>query len=706
MAELPRYQQVETYEPARPSMGQAQALQSLSQKLAAFTQGQQRQADIFAAQEAERAGQAAAAGKKGGVEMRQPGTIRADAFNKGALMAHAAAIQTDIRETTARLETTFATNMEGFQQALDSYKEGLFTQIDPMLRPYAETDINQYAASSRTRIFNATFAQQMEENLAEINKAAEGLTGDAMRAYREGDLEAAATAQEKLFFTWEQGVIEGVLDRGKVDQARAAFDKNADQNWILGEFDRVLRNEGIDAATKAFDKFRGEKTKDLTPEAKDQVLTRMQTLMSAEYTRQGREAALVRAEQEAREKMVKGQVDSVKKALTAGNIPPNIDDVLQQAEGTKYYAELQTELAIARQTSDFAMLNPDAQAAVITQMKSRKDLTGEEVALLDRYEKAHNYVMEGLNKDSFSLAVEQGYINNVQPLDLNNPESIEMRRMQAETASAIYGRRVSPISSQEAAQFTEAMVRGTADEQQAMMQSMVTGFGDQTMDVFDSMFKEGAGSYAIAGGLMMEGRPSVARNVFLGMEQMKTNKEIIAKDFDLEFGNGVGNVYAMTPKHMGALRDATRALYAQKMAMQGMFAEKENVDSATLQEAINEITGGIVVIEWNGSGIFSDDNYKIEAPAPGMDDSDTEDWLSGITAGHIEAMGGTTGISSADVAELVSEQRVQLISIGAGRYNLQTYTGNFIMDRNGNPFELTYSKDMADTEVGKPEPVQ
>jgi hypothetical protein len=130
VAELPRYQQVETYEPARPSMGQAQALQSLSQKLAAFTQGQQRQADIFAAQEAERAGQAAAAGKKGGVEMQQPGTIRADAFNKGALMAHAAAIQTDIRETTARLETTFATNMEGFQQAMDSYKEGLFTQID------------------------------------------------------------------------------------------------------------------------------------------------------------------------------------------------------------------------------------------------------------------------------------------------------------------------------------------------------------------------------------------------------------------------------------------------------------------------------------------------------------------------------------------------------------------------------------------------
>lgn len=706
MAELPRYQQVETYEPAPPSMGQARALQSLSQKLAAFTEGQQRQADIFAAQEAERAGQAAAAGKKGGVELQQPGTIRADAFNKGALMAHAAAIQTDIRETTARLETTFATNMEGFQQAVDSYKEGLFAEIDPMLRPYAETDINQYASSSRTRIFNATFAQRMEENLAEINKAAEGLTGDAMRAYREGDLEAAATAQEKLFFTWEQGVKEGILQQGQVDEARSAFDKNADQNWILGNFDRVLRDEGIEAANTAFEKFRDEKTKELTPEAKDAVLTRMQTLLNQEYTRQNREAAVAKARVEAQEKLIKGQVDSVKKALTVGQIPENADQVLQQAEGTKYYDELKTELAIARMTTDFAMLNPDNQAAIITQMKSRKDMTGEDVALLERYEKAHKYVLDGLAGDSFSLAVEQGYISNVQPFDLNNPESIALRQMQAETASAIYGRRVSPISSQEAAQLTESMSRGSADEQQAMMQNLVTGFGDQSLDVLDSMFQEGAGSYAIAGGLMLEGRPSAARNIFLGMEQIKNNKGIIAKDFDVEFADKVGGTYAMTPQHMTALRDATRALYAQKMAMQGMFSESESADGKVLDQAITEITGGILEIEWNGSGIFVDDNYKIEAPAAGMDADATEDWLSSITAGHIEAMGGVKGLSSTDVAEMVSEQRVQLVSIGSGRYNLKTYTGNFIMNRDGYEFELAYDKNMAVTNVGTPEPTE
>jgi len=689
VAELPRYQQTELYEPAQPSGAQARSLQSLSQKLAAFTEGQQRQADIYAAQEGERAGQAAAAGKKGGVEMASTATIRGKAFNKGALMAHAAAIQTDIRETTARLETTFATNMEGFQQAMESYKEGLFAEIDPMLRPYAETDINDYASRSRTRIFNATFEQQMAENLAEINKAATGQAEDAMRAYREGDLEGAATAQEKLFFTWQQGVEEGILDQGEVDRARKAFDDEADSNWILGEFDRVLRNEGLQAANDAFEKYRAAEEKDLSPEKKDQILTRMQTLISAEYTRQGREAAVAKAQQEAKEKAIADQVTITKKALQSGVIPDGVDQLIVQAEGTKYYNELKTELAYARVTSEFALQKPADQAAAISQIRAKKNPTTQELELLSRYESINKEITTRLNEDPLTLAMEQQIVQ-MTAFDPADPESMRTRLMNAEVASAHYGVAVAPITRAEAGQLNNMIANARGEQKIALLNSMVTGFGERSIDVLDIMFKEGGGNYAIAGALLKDGRLGPAQNVLRGMDTLANNKGIIPKDFDEMIGQTIGPVYGDMPAQMKAIKNSVMAVYAQKAVNDGILVGGDTVDSALLEESIREITGGIITMDVNATGFFSDDTYQIEAPYWGATASDTESWMESITESDINEMGGTKGISASNVAEMINGGLVRLISMGSGEYEVYTRSGHAVIAEDGDSFILKY----------------
>lgn len=698
MAELPRYQQTELYEPAQPSGAQARSLQSLSQKIAAFTEGQQRQADIYAAQEGERAGQAAAAGKIKGVEMASTATIRGKAFNKGALMAHAAAIQTDIRETTARLETTFATNMEGFQQAMESYKEGLFSQIDPMLRPYAETDINDYASRSRTRIFNATFEQQMAENLAEINKAATGQAEDAMRAYREGDLEGAATAQEKLFFTWEQGVKEGVLDQGEVDRARKVFDDEADSNWILGEFDRKLRNEGLQAANDAFEKYRASEEKDLSPDKKDQILTRMQALINAEYTRQNRETAIAKAQQEAKEKAIADQVTITKQALKAGVIPDGVDQLIVQAEGTKYYNELKTELAYARVTSEFALRKPTDQAAEISQIRAKKNPTAQELELLSRYQAINKEITTRLNEDPLTLAMEQQIVQ-MTAFDPTDPESMRIRLMNAEVASAHYGVAVAPITRAEAGQLNNAIANARGEEKIAIMNNMVTGFGERSIDVLEMMFKEGGGNYAVAGALLKDGRIGPAQNVLRGMDTLANNKGIIPKDFDEMIGSSIGPTYAAMPKQLKTMKNAIMALYAQKAANEGILVGGDSVDSALLEESIFEITGGILTMETNATGIFGDDQYTIEAPYWGATAADAEEWMQSITESDIKEMGGTKGIPASNVAEMINQGWVKLVSYGNGEYEVYTRAGHAIIAEDGDSFILKYGVKGTNAEV-------
>ena len=138
-------------------MGEAKVYATLSERLQSFASRQSRQADIQAQTEGALAGAQQSAGKIGGTQMMDENTIRGAAFNKAARAGHAAAIQNDIRENTSRLETQFANDIEGFNASMAKYKEGLVSEIDPSMRMYVETDLDQYAGASQTRIANNAF---------------------------------------------------------------------------------------------------------------------------------------------------------------------------------------------------------------------------------------------------------------------------------------------------------------------------------------------------------------------------------------------------------------------------------------------------------------------------------------------------------------------------------------------------------------------
>ena len=688
--ELTRYQSTETYDAPQISMGQARVYETLSQRLQSFADRQARQADIQAQREGALAGAEAAAGKIGGTQMMDENTIRGAAFNKAARAGHAAAIQNDIRENTARLETQFATDIEGFNASMTKYKEGLVSEVDPSMRMYVETDLDQYQGASQTRIANNAFKLQQQETLAEVTRAAQGLQDDAQRYWREGDLDRASMAGSKLEFMLDQAVQEGLMEPVAVEKLKMAYQEESDTNYVLGDFERILQNQGLEAAQKAYDNYAKADNPDLSVSANDTLKSKMRALVSAERVKQTRQLALDKAKKTARETAIKDEVDVATEAMDQGRTISNFDEILERAKGTKYEKDLLRANALAKAGQEFAAGSMQQQEATLNRLRNKKEITTGEQRALERFEKIYKREQTQLKEDPFALAMEQG-IAQPTPIDYSNLESLQARGLEAQQASAHYGMKINPLTKQEAAQLATILQEGNTDQKMLIMQNMVDGFGTYAVDAMREVAKQGGGIYAAAGDQMGQGQPQVARAMLQGMRQIEMNKDILPKELRTDIGTGLQGIFANFPKQQALVIDSVEALYAQRMAMKGKLVNKDDaVDSDILEESINQVTGGILEVEFQGQGMLWDDNYYIQAPAPGMTSDDFDDWTGSIKAGDIDAMGGVMGLTSQDVAEMVNDQTVKFITIDQGVYYLETRSGNVIQDANGKPFEFRH----------------
>lgn len=684
MAEIKRFRRETTFDRPRVDMTEAQGFKSLASKLQAFSSRQQGILDQQAALEGELAGKAAASGKIGGAEFKQEQTIRARAFNKGAQMAHAAAIQTDIRSNVGRLEIEHKNDPAGFEAALGGYKDGLFGEIDPRLRPHAESEIADYASRAQLRLLEQQQAQQIKENAAQTSTMASGFRDDAMNAYRAGDIALALKKQEQLFALWDEAVADGVFDVEKVASAKAKFEESADANLLLGQFDKTLRNQGVESAEKALDNLKQVEKSDLSPEAREKLITTMETRISRARAAANREQAKKKAEQAAIEKQLKRSVKSAIHALDRGYIPENLEQLSEAVAGTDLEADLAKATQFAEAANEFSLLNPDTQAATLNRMREDKSRSGEEVELIERYEKVHNHTVSMLKENPLQLAVEQGVLSGLPPIDLNNPETLQQRMLAVQTAEAHYRQNISPLTKREVVQMSDAMTKMGADQKLAVLGAVVSATGESSFEIMEQLDKSNQTLLAMAGSLMAEGQPEVARLAILGSEQIQHNKGILPKDTDLmpEVNSYLGTAYIANPRHQAAVVRTVKAVYASMAADAGII--DGTLDTDLLESALEAVTGGVIVRDNPGWG--TGDSYVV-APARGVDEDQFEEWIDGLTIADIEAMGGIMALEGDELVEQVQEG--MLVSAGKGRYLVNVGTG-YLLAPDGEPFELTW----------------
>jgi hypothetical protein len=240
VAEFQRYQRSETVRPGGVSTARAQGLQSLSNKLQSFASGQHAQADQEASIEGSRAGQAAGVGKTHGANMQGNDTIRGRAFNKAAIMAHAAQIQIEVRDNVAEFERTNQFDAAGFDAQVEGMKKGLLSEIDPLLQPHAEAEINDYVGRSRQTIQANIYKQQMQENLATISKGADGMKEDILKAARTNDPMLLEKKFTQLTSLYNEGIKDHVLDPSKVQDQLNTIDEQIDEQIMLGHFYKLI----------------------------------------------------------------------------------------------------------------------------------------------------------------------------------------------------------------------------------------------------------------------------------------------------------------------------------------------------------------------------------------------------------------------------------------------------------------------------------
>ena len=115
---MPQYQRQVQYQRTGMNNEEAQGFQTLANQLEQFSNIQQDAMDRTAALQGEKHGQTAAAGKTSGVVMQDDSTIYSRSFNKGARMAYAAAIQTDIRSNVSRIQRENSHDVQAYNSAL------------------------------------------------------------------------------------------------------------------------------------------------------------------------------------------------------------------------------------------------------------------------------------------------------------------------------------------------------------------------------------------------------------------------------------------------------------------------------------------------------------------------------------------------------------------------------------------------------------
>jgi hypothetical protein len=524
---------------------------------------------------------------------------------------------------------------------------------------------------------------------------------DVLQAARAGDVDLQERKIEQITAILSEGVQDGLLDANKIAAEAVLFSEKVDEQIVLGLFDKILNTGDIKSAEGELAKFKKSNNKDLLPSTKDAIIQKVQAKINSKNAIINKEKAAKNAQLVAREKILQREVKDLNYALDKGYVPDNMDQIYEDAKGTKFEKDVEFAIKFGKKAVGFLAKRPSEQANAISVLKSKKNISAQGVKFIERLEKIYDYTQKALKEDALSLAIEQGIVKDPVVFDVTNPESLQQRLLHSETASAHYGVNVSPLTKQEAISLTNLISESDVEQQSLILGNLVNGFGENSAEVLEQMKDSGPKAHVVAGGLLLESkkhnmrsRAVISRNVLLGMKQLELNPDAIPNDFDLTVGGVLKATYSDHPEQQAIIMQGVRALYAQKMAVQGNLhkgaAETAATDVDVANEAIVEVTGGLADIEWNGSGYLSDDDYQIEVPVPGMRTDDVEDWMESITADDIDAMGGVKGFKSKDAAEMINDGVIKLVSAGDGRYKVQTYSGRFFSKADGSDFNLTY----------------
>ena len=720
MAEITRYQRSEAAQAVPTSKAEANNLNSLADRLRQFSNKQFEREAQQAGIEGKQAGQLAASGKIGGLDLSDNSTIRSRAFNQGAQLSHAAAIKIDINENISRLKMENPYDVAAFTELANGYKKGLLAEVDPSIRAMAEGDLNTAISNGTIKIGADFMKQEQTKQVATIQKGVDVAMELSLQMAARGDIEGSDDQMNQIKTAIQAGIDANLpgVDQAYLDTTMSKLTEAADYELILGEFKRELDANGIEAAENALDAF-SEYTDQLVdengdevsilPDTKRKIISAMETLISRDRSDQSRANAAFKAQQAAKTKEIKRQAKKATYALKRNQIPDGVNDLVAAAtlNGDKEVAEdLMLELIVTQQmiatTNEdgisFVDRSPIEQEQMINDLKKHKNLPPGTTRLLERMEETHDYTMSEINKgNAMSLAFEQGVISDLPQIDFSDPqfnsaEFYEERMQLHQVVEAHYDMELSPFTDIEAKSLISYMDSAEVPlvSKIKTMTNLVDGLGDGASKVMEQLFDKNAVEYTMVGELVLNDNPTLAFKILEGMDLIRLG--VVEKPTGLhEAITGVmGDVLNNNPTYKGAVIEAATAAYMTEP--QTGTAVGQDVETI-----VKQIMGGIIDMGSMPGGRVP---YSIIPPSPEITARNFSNRLKDLQLNDIKAHAKANGTETAaigftdeEVLDFIKKEKlVNVPPYGEGVYIIQYGESDLEILRkpNGEPFEFKY----------------
>ena len=679
------------------------------------------------------------------MELRGGTTIYDMAFNKGARETYKSRLALDSKERISQLEISSNGRTSTFDQTAKAYRDSTLKAIeDPESRAYAARKIDERIVDSRTRLLKQEYADARAVQVSQVDTTLEQNRGDIKLAIDRKDYaqafnlvvegeqhiaaavdsllidEAEAEKQRKALKNWARLHVELERFQEELENAKPILDENGNPtgqtsaDLYYSHFANNLpRAKGVeltdedDEGAQFVDEL-GFDNEQMTPELHAKIVDEMWSLRGRQSSLEAGERAKASAEAKAYKTQLTERKDDAMTALKEGQVPPDFAELMDEVRATgdfKLINDLDEEKAFFDAGVNFRALPLDVQAQYLSEQAARRDMSGDEAELFKRLEASHNKIRSDIASGNGLLrAAKDGLFDqsllavpNIQtPDDFAN--FLRQRDGMASLAQSHYGVPIDRLNPAEVSDMVEQYANTDTDGKLQLFGAIVDNLQPEAaVQLLEQFDKKGASNFAMAGAVYIDGATDVAARILKGQstpsEIMPDNREINPAIFDI-----IGNVYMgdQTDAATVSVMNAIKAVYAYDSFIAGDVSAE--LDPTRLESAINEVTGGIATIEWNGSGgmFNADDDYSVPVPVRGMDSDDMETWLESITADDLMQQGGThSAFPETQVAELLNDGQLKLIfARGFGDkagYMLQTYNGGFVLGSDGLVFLLEHS---------------
>ena len=300
-------------------------MQSLAQRLDAFTSKQQDELDRDMMKKAKEQGLADAQGQTA-ITLKEGKTIADEAWNEGAIASHISAVKLDMTSNLTRIEAESTRDPEGYALKAKGYAKGLLEGVPEQIRPAVQDELSTVILKQGLKIQAEKVSFEREQHLASTSTAIDLYRVEGENQAKEGNIELATDAQMKAMELTNSLERAGLLDPKSAEKQRNDITRDIEDQVIYGAFARDMHKGNGLQYIKRFKQLKSLGDRD--PEYRDKMAKEMVSMMDKAHAAD--DAMRKQEEAERKDRWRLGEKEIVSLDLNGELTPEHLKELVKE----------------------------------------------------------------------------------------------------------------------------------------------------------------------------------------------------------------------------------------------------------------------------------------------------------------------------------------------------------------------------------------